>query len=298
MQIKRASEADLQSILALFRSARRLHSEISYEDMPTLLAKSDCVVGNQDGVLWGFLGLQTEERPDTLPPEAPTRTFLRAMALRGGYSESEYANLLLVSAMEQLRKHGTPAQVITYGGESWLFSTLNRFGFTVTDQVQFFELLRPHMHLNHIPAHSAVKLVPVNPSQLGSLAILDADAFPPLWHFGRKDMVELLMRSHLQAAMEGDRLVGYSAAIANSSEELQLARIAVHPDRQAHGIGCQLLCDVIEYAAANRFERVILNTQTDNERSRRLYLSCGFRPLGKPAPVLTMTIEESEAVQP
>ena len=91
---------------------------------------------------------------------------------------------------------------------------------------------------------------------------------------------------------ETSEIVGYTAAVPNSSEELQLARLAVRPDLQRYGIGRQLLHDVVTYAAAEKYERVILNTQTDNERSQALYRSYGFRPVGRPVPVLTKLIGE------
>ncbi len=59
---------------------------------------------------------------------------------------------------------------------------------------------------------------------------------------------------------------------------------------QRQGIGGQLLRDVVAHAAAERYERVLLNTQTDNERSQRLYRSFGFRPTSRPVPVLAMTV--------
>jgi ribosomal protein S18 acetylase RimI-like enzyme len=294
MPIARATEADLAEIRRLFRSARYRFADYGLEDLPDLLAKSESVLGSNNGVLWGFLSLQTEERPVTLPPDAPSRSYLRALTLRGGHSPAEHAGYLLAEAVRRLRERQEAIQIITYGGERWMTTALHAAGFTVADQVQFFELTRPHRQLNALPpvARSAAvrpaEVLPAEPAHLEQLAELDAAAFPPLWHFGYKDMLELLMRARLQIAVRNDVIAGYTAAIANSSDEIQLARLAVRSELQGQGIGRQLLRDVVLYAASEQCERLILNTQTGNERSQHLYRAFGFRPVSKPAPVLTL----------
>jgi ribosomal protein S18 acetylase RimI-like enzyme len=293
MPIVRATEADLDALRRLFQSARYKFADFGLEDLPDLLAKSESSLGTSDGVLWGFLSLQTEERPVTLPPSAPSRSYLRSMALRGGYPPSQHVGPLLTKAVSHLHERCEHIQVITYGGERWVVNALTHAGFTVADQVQFYELPRPHRQLHKLPSNNSLATLHMAESRdLEPLAELDAAAFPPLWHFGHKDMVELLMRTRLQTAVLGDEIVGYTAAIVNSSEELQLARLAVHPELQGHGIGRQLLHDVVAHAAAEQFERIILNTQTDNEPSQYLYRSFGFRSTSKPVPVLAMTVGE------
>lgn len=301
MPIAHATKADLDDLRRLYDAARHRFADFGPEDLPDLLTKSETVVGSAGGKLWGFLSVQTEERPVTLPADAPCRAYLRSLALRSGYPPSEYVVPLLAAATAELRTSGEPVQVITYGGERWLYNVLHDAGFDVVDQVQFYELSRPHRRLHKLPAvTNAAFLRPAEMGDLEQLAKLDAAAFPPLWHFGHKDMLELLMRTRLQlAVLRNDpdahgEIVGYTAAITNSSEELQLARLAVRPDLQGRGIGRQLLRDVVTHAAARQYEHIILNTQTDNDRSQHLYRSFGFRPTSKPVPVLAMTIGAAE----
>lgn len=299
MSVARATEADLDDLRRLLNAARYRFADFGMEDLPNLLVKSDSVLGTDTGVVWGFLGLQTEERPATLPAGAPTRSYLRALALRGGYAPAGYVPPLLEEAFTRLREHGESIQVITYGGDGWVYKVLHDAGFTVADQVQFYELPRPHRELNRLPTYAGPAiLLPADDRHLAQLAEMDADAFPPLWHFGHKDMLELLVRTRLQMAMLDNEIVGYTSSSANSGAELQLARLAVRPDVQGRGIGRQLLRDVIRYAASQRYERVILNTQTDNERSQHLYRAFGFRPTSRPVPVLAMTVAPPRMSQP
>lgn len=304
MPIAPATEADLHDLRRLLRSARYRYTDFGQEDLPNLLSKSETLLGIANDVLWGFLSVQVEERPVTMPEEAPSRAYLRSLALRGGYPPSRYVDPLLAEAVTRLHARGEPIQLITYGGESWLYSALRAAGFAVADQVQFYELSRPHLHLHNLPGRrGAAGVRPAQSQDLEQLAELDAAAFPPLWHFGYQDMLELFMRTRLQVAVLGndgadDEIAGYTAAVNNSGEELQLARLAVRPDLQGLGIGRQLMHDVVTHAAASRHARVILNTQTDNERSQHLYRSFGFRPTSRPVPVLAMTIHRTHAAEP
>jgi ribosomal protein S18 acetylase RimI-like enzyme len=117
------------------------------------------------------------------------------------------------------------------------------------------------------------------------LAGLDAAAFPPLWHFGVKDLFEMLMRCRVQLAWWQGQLAGYAALCANNRSEGQLARLAVHPSFQGRGIGRALLADAITYAA-QEFAVLVLNTQVTNTRSQTLYRGFGFRAIGLPVAVL------------
>ncbi len=292
MSIRRATTADLELVESLLNTARYHYVDIGREDLAALLDKGESVVGELDRVVWGFLGIQSEKRPATLPAGAPSRSYLRLLALRGGYAPHQFAGQLLEEALLPLRQRNKAIQVITYGGEHWLYSSLLESGFTVVDQVQFFELTRPHQFLNgqHVRVNEVV-LHSCNAHHLGAIAEMDATAFEPLWHFGRKDMLELFVRARLKMAVIENYIVGYSAVIGNSREELQLARLAVRPDYQGKGIGRLLMQDVVEYAVQDHYERIVLNTQTDNERSQRLYRGFGFRPMGKPVPVMTLSIE-------
>ena len=299
MSVVRATRADLDDLRRLHQTARYRFADFGHEDLPNLVRDSVSMVGRDGGNLWGFVSLQPEERPSTLADDAPTRCYFRALSLRGGFAPTEHVRLLLQAALAQLDVSGGPMLVIAYGGDSWIVGALRDAGFELADHVQFYELDHPHRQVNQqVTTTSAAVLRPADSNDIGQLADMDAAAFPPLWHFSQKDMFELFLRSRMTVATGGGGnteagIVGYTAAVANSSDELQLARLAVRPDLQRTGIGRQLLVDVVAYAAAERYERILLNTQTDNERSQGLYRSVGFRPVGLPVPVLTRLINET-----
>jgi GNAT superfamily N-acetyltransferase len=60
-----------------------------------------------------------------------------------------------------------------------------------------------------------------------------------------------------------------------------LSLLFVVPERWGEGIGRALLDAVLAEAKRRRYSRIHLLTHEDNERSHRLYRSCGFSPTGQ-----------------
>lgn len=295
MPIVKAEAVHLPTLQRLLAHAPYRYMDMGREDIPGLLTHAT-VVGEDQGALWGALGVQVETRPQTLPPDAPTRAHIRAVALTRGRQPARDLGLLLAAALAQADASpdasagGTPhpaRQVVCYGAERWLYNALIAAGFVHEESVQFFELDRLHSRLAELPPDPPqVTLTAGRPDILGDLAQLDGVTFPPLWHFGRRDLFEMLMRCRMQVAWMGDALAGYSALCANSDHEVQLARLAVAPAFQRHGVARALLADAVRYAAAS-YDTLVLNTQSSNGRSQKLYRGFGFRPTGVSVPVLT-----------
>ncbi|MCX6044571.1 MAG: GNAT family N-acetyltransferase [Chloroflexi bacterium] len=277
----------------LLRKGRHIFASFGNEDLTTLLEKPLTLLAEEKGSVWGFLNIEIEERPPTLPSAAAQRAYLRALVLAQGRSPSQDIPLLMEAALQTLNRAVAPLQIIVYGGETWLTKPLLAMGFDLTERVEFLALDLTRYPTYVAPPPTVAQLRPMHPNDIPTVAELDATAFEPLWHFGVKDLWELMFRSRLQVATIDEQPVGYSALSANGTSkgaEAQLARLAVSPTVQGQGIGRQLLIDAIAYARANRFAVVSLNTQTTNQRAQKLYRQLGFRPTGFIVPVLTKTV--------
>ncbi len=293
MPIIQANATHEPQIRHLLRKGRHVFTSFGNEDLSTLLGKQLALAAEEKGSIWGFLGLELEERPTTLPVAAANRAYLRAFVLAQGRSPSQDVPLLMEAALQQLTRTDHAHQIIVYGGETWLTKPLLALGFVLDERVEFFML-----DLNRVPARlespaSLAQLRPMHPDDIPAVAALDAAAFAPLWHFGEKDLWELIFRCRMQVAVVDEQPVGYSALSASGAAggaEAQLARLAVNPTVQGQGIGRQLLIDTLAYARANQFAAVTLNTQTTNQRAQKLYQQLGFRPTGFTVSVLTKII--------
>lgn len=125
----------------------------------------------------------------------------------------------------------------------------------------------------------AVRFRKLRPDELPAVMSIDAATWPerPLPEI--EWVRALIVDGYTCAvAIEGARIVGF-CLYAVRGEFIQIAKLAVLPERQGHGVGTALLC---------RFERTLrvsgrsfarLNVRTSNERAVGLYRRLGWQTL-------------------
>lgn len=285
------------AIRRLLERGRRVYQNFGREDLAALLVKDLAFLAEDQGRAWGVVLVQLEERPITLPLGAPDRASLRALALHYGHPPAQAIPDLLHPVLHALHQRAHPTLLIVYGGEPWLTDLLLTLGFLLTETVQFFRL--PHLQRQSSPLedhsafripHSPLLLRPLHPTDLDAVAQLDAQTFDPLWHYGAKELWDLLFTCRVQLAFDHDQLAGYSA-VSIVAKEAHLVRIAVHPFWQGRGIGRHLLADVIDYARASGASELTLNTQISNEHAQRLYRRFGFQMTRQRVPLFTRLVQ-------
>lgn len=295
MSIVRIDATRITQVEQLWQRSRHLYQNIGHEDLPAMLDRQIALLGEEQAQIWGFLCVQSETRPLTLPATAATRAYIRGVALAPGRSPIEDVPRLLNAAAAILPDYASEHMLTVYGDQRWLNKALHHAGFAVEEDVEFFALSRlqrwhpsPHAttQAQHCRRqHPTLTLRACHGDDLPDLAQLDAHTFTPLWHFGVDGLRELLFTGRVQVVTINSTLVGY-AAISHQNREAHLARLAVHPAWQGQGLGHLLLSDALQAAKAAGVQRVVLNTQVLNRRSRQLYQSYGFRSTGQVVPVL------------
>lgn len=294
MPISRIGAAALAQVQQLWQRSRYHYKNFGEEDLPLLLDDEIAFLATMDAnalqTAWGFLALQAEPRPVTLPAATPDRAYLRAVALARGHYPAAALPALLEVAQQYLQGLGRPHLLISYGEPDWLYRTLFQAGFTLAEEVQFLALPYLSRWQPAAPFTAAtLQLRAGEPADLPQLAILDAAVFTPLWHMGERELQGLLRSGRLQVAYAAKELVGYSAVTATGSHA-HLSRLAVHPTWQGQGYGRILLNDALRYAQRVGVNTVMLNTQVQNQPAQQLYRKTGFRPTGQVVPVLTKVI--------
>lgn len=305
MPVVSAKLEHLVEIRALLHHARRSYSDFGLEDLPDMLGRGTAVVGMTDGRIWGLACAHIEDRPSTLPMHAPTRAHLRCLAVMQGQSPVPSITELVTQLEVELARGRThPLLLLGYGAYDWICQGLARCGFDLLDTVEFFQLEHPGRQLaQRPPPREDLALHLAGPAVLPVLAALDATAFPPHWHFGERDLQELLLRGRVQVAyrvengpqatrIDSDAPIGYSALCYNSATEAQLARLAVAPEWQGQGVGRALLWDAIADVVSTRHQYLVLNTQRTNVQSQRLYTGMGFRPMGESLPLMGKRLKD------
>lgn len=301
MKTSKATVDHWPEIERFLNRARHVYADTGREDLPGLIRSGVMIVGrddveNQEAVC-ALLAFQRESRPPTLPVDAPDREILRYAAVAAKRSAVTDIPLLMAYAWPWLSERGNNFQVQSYGSQRWLVNPLLASGFAIDERIEFLRLT--DLQRRTVPAVVSTpgKTSPVDgvttrsalPADLALLARLDAAAFPPRWHFGEDALFTLLFGGKVQLAFIGGELAGYWAQTQTADREAHLARLAVHPALHGRGVGRFLLIDAIEYARAEKFRSILLNTQTDNQRAQSLYRTFGFRPTGRIVPILART---------
>lgn len=287
MSIHRIAADHVAQVRQLWQRSRYLYHNLGAEDLAALLTQQIALLAEEREQPWGFICIQDEPRPVTLPAAAPTRAYLCALTLVRGRAPSLYVSDLLNAALPYLRPSPQGHLLIVYADADWLRPPLFGAGFALTEEVQYFELNRlQRWQPATLPVTDELTLRPGQAADLTALALIDTATFPPLWHFDDTMLSELLLTSRLQVALYQDALIGYTA-LTTGGDTAHLARLAIHPGWQGRGWGKALLYDALHYAQTKGIQTVALNTQVHNRTAQQLYRAVGFRPTGRITPVLT-----------
>jgi len=132
------------------------------------------------------------------------------------------------------------------------------------------------------------------PADLPAVAELDAVAFSPLWQNPLDALKKALPQATSATVAEDTKgLVGYQISTVNPFGA-HLARLAVRPDAQRHGLGSLIVTDLIQRLNKRGVARLTVNTQSDNLASLALYTKLGFKLTGEKFPVYCFSILSSK----
>jgi len=125
---------------------------------------------------------------------------------------------------------------------------------------------------------------------LPAVADVDYQAFIPLWQTPLDGLQAAFAVSWYSTVfIHGNRVVGFLISTLKGHNS-HLARIAVLPDYQNHGIATDLITDYFNHCQQNQILDITLNTQNDNLHSISLYRKLGFIETGEVYPVYVRNI--------
>ncbi len=273
LTVREARASDVADIANFFRHVRRRFVTFGEEDLPYLLREGHVFVAQTGHLLWGVLVLSSLTNGWAR---------LRGLGLIDGWQALAGVRLLWSAAAPALadRNVSTVDCVLT---EAWLHGPLEGAGFRVVDRV--VTLLRHTHSMPDVPEGPArVRLL--RPDEVAVVERVDADAFPPQWHYTRRDLTHMLATGcRITVATIEEEVVGY-VAVEQHGEFGHVIRLAVHPLWQDQGIGRQLLLDAMHFLREAGATRLSLNTQQSNVKALKFYERLQFRRFGRVIPVL------------
>ncbi|MDX2161371.1 MAG: GNAT family N-acetyltransferase [bacterium] len=131
----------------------------------------------------------------------------------------------------------------------------------------------------------ALTIHAADPAIHAVITAVDHAAFGPLWRMSPADL-RAAMRSAASCTVGvvNGQIVGYQLSTMYFDGS-HLARLAVLPSAQAHGVGAALVGDVLRRFQRRGVTAMTVNTQLSNVRSQRLYTRLGFVRTGYDLPV-------------
>lgn len=277
-KIRPAVPADQQRIADLIFFETHVHRHLDWRNPLDWLGASPYWVMEKADRLQAVLACPTD--PDSV---AWIRLFVYVPHLSGSSAWSS----LWTRARRQLAGRGG-VTVAAIAVQRWFGTILAENGFRLTQHIVLLERGSQSLQLS---GGLGVRVRDMTADDLPGVVEIDRLAFEPLWH-NSFPALRLAFSQALYATVAEDTsgVVGYQMSTA-SSRGAHLARLAVRPEAQTHGLGAALVQDLILHVRNHEVSKITVNTQSDNRASLALYQKLGFRRTGEVYPVYTCWIE-------
>jgi len=274
ISIRPAVPADRNALLALQRYEPNVHSHLDWKPAEEWLGTQPYLVAERGKRVVGALAC---------PPDPPDTAWLRLFASVGDANPAAIWDLMWPAARSALRERGVKLAA-ALGLEDWFGPLCLRAGFQMTHSVI---VLARH----RAPLDPALGLPPevqvreASRSDYATVAATDLAAFTPPWQMSADLMAQAIPLADLitVAEVEG-QIVGYQLTTP-SHMGAHLARLAVLPGWQGHGIGKVLVRHLIDHYNRRGIRELTVNTQDTNVASLSVYRSLGFVDNGLRYPV-------------
>jgi ribosomal protein S18 acetylase RimI-like enzyme len=153
-------------------------------------------------------------------------------------------------------------------------------GFEITERL----FLLAH-DLDHLPDAPEVTMRRARSQDRPAVLAVDRQAFPPFWRLDDSSLSEAVHATphhRFRVTTQSEHAVSGYAVYGRAGRRGYLQRLAVDPSLLRRGLGTALVVDGLRWLRRWRVDRVVVNTQLDNDPALRLYEHLGFRrqPLG------------------
>ncbi len=273
-KLREATSQDLQKLANLIHFEAYVHRHLDYRPPLDWVGQHPFLILEQGNTAVAALACPTDP-----PPVAWIRLFA---ATSRPHVERAW-NLCWPQARAQLRAAGLARWAAAIPMQPWFELLLQKADFQHTHNIVM--LGWEAQALRSAPEPPGLTIRPISPADLPAVTNIDEAAFPLLW----QNSLEYLQLAYRQAAIAtlaelDGQPVGYQISTATPMGG-HLARLAVLPNLQSHGIGRSLLTDLLGQFVRRGGRTVTVNTQGDNHASLHLYESLGFERTGEEYPI-------------
>ena len=277
-QIRPADSSDQQKIADLIFFESHVHRHLDWRTPLDWLGSSPYWVYEEGRQISAALAC---------PPDPDSIAWIRLFAYAAHLSRFSAWPPLWDAARNQLAEQGggTVAAIAT---QRWFDQILIDDQFTLASHIVLLEWYEGEVRESHPTAKVTVR--DMTARDLARVVEIDTAAFEPLWRNSLPALSKAFQQASYASVAEDDSgMIGYQLSTGGSFGA-HLARLAVVPEAQGHGIGGLLVEGLIRHMQRAGGSKVTVNTQSDNAASLALYARMGFRRTGEKYPVYTRQV--------
>lgn len=276
---REATPSDLQKLANLIHFEAHIHRHLDYRPPLDWVGNPPFLVLEHDSSIAAALAC---------PPDPPEVAWIRLFAASTQVQTRHAWETLWAETCAYYQMHPHPRWIAAIPIHQWFENLLINSAFESTHSITM--LSWESQPVGEAPSLPSVSIRPMTLDDLGAVHRVDASSFTPIW----RNSLPYLELAYRQAAIasiaETDgRTVGYQISTTTPLGG-HLARLAVDPKLQGHGIGHLLLHDLLSQFVRRGATTVTVNTQKDNEASLALYRRMGFKFSGEEYPVYQMDL--------
>jgi len=271
--IRQAVPSDIPAILSFLATARYIHRHLDWRTTTDWVGFHPFTLLEESNRLTSLL---------TLPQDPAGIAWIRCFAVAPMASLSKSWVELFAASL--LAEDAQRPIICSIGLQDWFTRLLLANHFTHFQDIIILEW-------NHtIPAPRTLlpsfELRSMIEEDIQEVAGVDQKAFEALWVNSAETLRLAYRQSDFAEVIEYQgKIVGYQISTANQFSA-HLARLAVHPDFQKHGLGFALVNSIFQHYTEMNIFQITVNTQQNNHSSLTLYQKMGFEVTGEHYPIL------------
>jgi [ribosomal protein S18]-alanine N-acetyltransferase len=228
------------------------------------------------------LGWQDDQLAGLLATASPMGEicWLRIVALQDQQSTEAILQPLWQALANELRGLGVKT-VFVLAINSWLETFITDLDFHPAELViTMHRISNTYPEAYWTPDTNDIRIYSTTRADLEDITAVDNAAFPPPWQLNLEDLRQAYRVSdNCTIAVLNDEVIGYQLSTLHNRTG-HLARLAVTPTLQRHGVGRLLLEDLIRRFGERNIHTLTVNTQASNRHSQHLYARYGFQHNG------------------
>lgn len=272
-----AAVSDQNRIANLIYFETHVHRHLDWRTPLDWLGAPEYWILEQQGIVSAALAC---------PPDPETVSWLRLFAVASSLPVAHAWDALWGAATSALQGRGLTAAAIVV--HDWLQALLIEAGFVEGQQVVV--LAQNNAPYASKPNPFGLTIRPMTQADLPDVTELDSASFEPLWRNSISSLGFALAQSEYSTVgLLNGKIVAYQMSTRNPFGA-HLARLAVQPGLQGHGLGYLVVQDLIQKIHQSGNSRLTVNTQKENSASLALYEKIGFRRTGEHYTVFTRTL--------